>query len=591
MPIALLPENVSNQIAAGEVIERPANVVKELMENSLDAEATSIEVQFRSGGNSLIQVSDNGKGMDEEDALLCFKRHATSKLTTIDDLQTLHSFGFRGEAIPSIASVSKMTLKTKLASNALGTCVETEDGKTFKSVPCACPKGTRFTVEQLFFNVPVRRKFLKSEATEGAHIVNSVRLYAAAYPNVQFTLKQDDRVVFSVQPCENIYQRIAHLWVKRSFKSWLKIDDIYENFQMEGWICPPGEGYASRQELYIFLNQRPIVCSFLFNTLRDCYHGYLPARTYPSGFLFLKIPGSDFDINVHPSKREVRFKNEQKLRQWVANVVGQALTSVRIQPLGIQHTEKIPNFTFQSKETTLKPWVSDESKITKVHADIKLENFSTEKPIVDTVVEKDVRQVSKDSLQQKTQLKPHLQFFALWKNRYAFFNEPPYLLVFDCVGAQKRIQYERILQLLEKNNVGPLQNMLFPHTFTLNPIDAVCLSESIDCLKLRKICTIISKTAQQFELHALPQWVPLEQIDIFINHLIQSLLQYGQSQSLTHLFEPFLRKISQVYAPQVVLNEAQVQHLQAQLSLCQNPISDPEGNRLWKQFSESDLLR
>ena len=178
MTIALLPENVANQIAAGEVIERPANVVKELLENSLDAGATSIEVQFRSGGNSLIQVSDNGKGMDEKDALLCFKRHATSKLGSIEDLQTLHSFGFRGEALPSIASVSKVTLKTKLASDTLGTQVETEDGKTFKTSPCACSNGTTFTVEQLFFNVPVRRKFLKSEATESAHIVNAIRCEA-----------------------------------------------------------------------------------------------------------------------------------------------------------------------------------------------------------------------------------------------------------------------------------------------------------------------------------------------------------------------------------------------------------------------------
>ena len=589
MTIALLPENVANQIAAGEVIERPANVVKELLENSLDAGATSIEVQFRSGGNSLIQVSDNGKGMDEKDALLCFKRHATSKLGSIEDLQTLHSFGFRGEALPSIASVSKVTLKTKLASDTLGTQVETEDGKTFKTSPCACPNGTTFTVEQLFFNVPVRRKFLKSEATESAHIVNAVRLYATAYPHVQFTLKQDNRTLFSVQACTSASQRIADLWPKRPFKSWLSIDDACEPIEIKGWICPPGEGYASSQELYVFLNQRPIACTFLLNTLRDCYRGYLPAKTYPSGFLFLTLPGTEFDINVHPSKREVRFKNEQKLRQLIANAVTQKLASVRIQPLGIQHADPFPSFNFKSHDVELKHWICD--KTPALQPEIKREKlpekpFNSPIPSFKNIEPKIEEQPSKAPIPKTV-----LQFFALWKQRYAFFNEPPYLLILDCAGAQKRIQYERVLHMLGKNDVGPLQNVLFPHTFTLNQVDAACLSESIDYLNLRKICSIKPKASQQFELHALPQWVPLEQIDVFINHLVQSLSQYGQSQSLTHLFEPFLHKLSKVQKVEPVANEEQVRLLQEQLAHCQNPITDPEGHKLWKQLSESDLLR
>lgn len=589
MSIALLPENVSNQIAAGEVIERPANVVKELLENSLDAGATSVEVQFRSGGNSLIQVGDNGMGMDEKDALLCFKRHATSKLESIDDLQTLHSFGFRGEALPSIASVSKVTLRTKPASCDLGTQVETEDGNVFKSAPCACPNGTTFTVEQLFFNVPVRRKFLKSEATESAHIVNCVRLYAAAYPKVQFTLKQDGRIIFSVPSCETISQRIADLWPKRPCKSWLDVDSQCDNIEVKGWICPPGEGYASSQELYVFLNQRPIACTFLLNTLRDCYRGYLPAKTYPSGFLFLNVPGTDFDINVHPSKREVRFKNEQKLRQFIANTVMQRLEAVRIQPLGIQHADPLPSLVFKSHDAELKHWVCDKTpefdiKPNVEHSPIRVTNscVSASKAVVQDVQDSPVRDIPK---------KPSLQFFALWKNRYAFFNESPYLLVLDCAGAQKRIQYERIVRMLEKNDVGPLQNVLFPYVFTLNQVDAACLTESMDYLTLRKICSVKSKTLQQFELCALPQWVPLKQMDVFINHLIQSLQQYGQNQSLLHLFEPFLHKLSRVYTPDPVFNEEQVSLLQEHLSLCQNSITDPEGHKLWKQFSESDLLR
>ena len=593
MSIALLPENVANQIAAGEVIERPANVVKELLENSLDAGATAIEVQFRSGGNALIQVSDNGKGMDTTDALLCFKRHATSKLGSIDDLQTLHSFGFRGEALPSIASISKVTLRTKMASCDLGTQVETEDGKTFKTAPCACLNGTTFTVEQLFFNVPVRRKFLKSEATESAHIIHCVRLYAAAYPNVQFTLKQDGRTVFSVQACDEISQRITDLWPKRPCKSWLDIDDACDSMEIKGWICPPGEGYASSQELYIFLNQRPIACTFLLNTLRDCYRGYLPAKTYPSGFLFLTLPGTDFDINVHPCKREVRFKNEQMLRQWIGNAVTQRLESIRTQPLGIQHTDPFPALTFKSHDTEWEHWVCDKTPELKIATNVVNCPSAPRMPTASAGIFYPPEETANQNVSDGPMKSPerHLQFFALWKQRYAFFNEPPHLLILDCAGAQKRIQYERIVGMLEKNDVGPLQNILFPHTFTLNQIDAACLMESIDYLMLRKICSLKSKSAQQFELHALPQWVPLEQMDEFIHHLLQSLLQYGQSQSLLHFFEPFLHKLSQLYVATPVLNETQAQLLQEQLRHCQNPITDPEGHKLWKQFSESDLLR
>ena len=245
--VRVLSEIVANQIAAGEVIERPANVVKELLENSLDAGAKHIYIQFFNGGLPLIHVSDDGCGMDEDDAQLCFKRHATGKLTHIDDLQTLTSFGFRGEALPSIASVAEVTLRTRRAENELGCEVKISTTASTTCTPCACPVGTDITVERLFYNVPVRRKFLKSEATESAHITHCVRLYALAYPQVYFELKQDGRSIFTSPQSETLSDRINALWTKRDPLQWLPLQTSQGTWKLSGVISPPRFGQATAQ--------------------------------------------------------------------------------------------------------------------------------------------------------------------------------------------------------------------------------------------------------------------------------------------------------------------------------------------------------
>lgn len=600
MGIIVLPENVANQIAAGEVIERPANVVKELLENSLDAQATCIDIQFRNGGNSFIQISDNGKGMNSEDAELCFKRHATSKLKKIDDLQTIHSFGFRGEALPSIASVAKITLQTKTETDVLGIKIETNDGITLKKSPCTCAKGTTFTIEQLFYNVPVRRKFLKSEATESAHIVNCVRLYAIAYPEVHFTLKQDGRQIFSSPQCTTLEDRIVELWPKRPCKSWIKLNEAEASMQLSGIICPPGEGYANSQEIYVFLNHRPIANTFLLGALRECYRNYLPAKTYPSVFLFIEIPETDVDINVHPTKREVRFKYETKLRYFIAESIRKHLENIQNQPLGIQHNSITTPFSF--KDITVKADVNE--WLAKVPVVEKCNDFSlsdTHKTFLSNSVS-DLNPIPLSENNQSTErmvdteqkTKPaeiNLQFFALWQQRYAFFDEAPYLLVLDCSGAQKRIWYERILSDLKQVEIGPLQCTLFPYEFSLDNLQAACLQESMDYLNFRKICVMEMLQPNRFSLKALPQWVPLEEAQLFVEQLIESIMQHGQNQSLEVLLTPLLHKLLKKRAFDPIENKEQVYHLYDELRKCSNYITDPAGNKLWKRLTGQDLFK
>lgn len=601
MGIIVLPENVANQIAAGEVIERPANVVKELLENSLDAQATCIDIQFRNGGSSFIQISDNGKGMNPEDAELCFKRHATSKLEKIDDLQTIHSFGFRGEALPSIASIAKITLKTKTESDVLGIKIETNDGITLKKSPCTCATGTMFTINQLFYNVPVRRKFLKSEVTENAHIVNCVRLYAVAYPEVHFTLKQDDRLIFSSPQCTNLEDRIAELWPKRPCKTWIRLNEEEEDaMKLSGIICPPGEGHASSQEIHVFLNHRPIANTFLLGALRECYRSYLPVKTYPSAFLFIEIPERDVDINVHPTKREVRFKYEAKLRHFITECVRKNLESIQTQPLGIQHNSIITPFSF--KEAAVKSGVNEwlakvplvekckDFSLSDTHSAFLPESVNSFKP-VPLSAEKQPTGIMVESEQNPKSTEGNLQFFALWQQRYAFFDEAPYLLVLDCMGAQKRIWYERILSELKQSEIGPLQCILFPHEFSLDNLQAACLQESMDYLVFRKICVIEMPQPNHFLLKALPQWVPMEEAQLFVEQLIESITQRGQNQSLEILLTPLLHKLLKKRTFDPIENEEKVHHLYNELKKCCHYITDPEGNKLWQRLTGQDLFK
>lgn len=628
MGIEVLPENVSNQIAAGEVIERPVNVVKELIENSLDGQATRIEVQFRSGGSSFIRVNDNGVGMNTKEASLCFKRHATSKLKRFEDLQNLHSFGFRGEALPSIASVAKVTLITRSIDQELGTRVVINGGIEETKTPFASPVGTSFTIEQLFYNVPVRRKFLKSEATEAAHIVSLVRLYAIAYPQVHFSIKQEDRLVFSSPQCTCLKDRISELWTKKQYNTWLDLSETDGRYQISGLICPPGEGYLTSHEVFTFLNKRLIASTFLLGTLRDCYRTYLPPKTYPSAFLFLQIPENEIDVNVHPTKREVRFRNEFKVRQFIQTAIKRNLENIKNQPLGIAHVSPFQNLSWPAKNTygsTLSTFTPSPSQVAKL-SDFITPEAQTVPPTFPASTEtmpssssgsisltdftRSFKNETASPLPQSTSLHTactspicekfeasskddafHLKFFTLWQNQYAFFSEAGSLLILDCKGAQQRIWYEQVLKLLKEEYKAVLQTLLFPHPFKLDVEKAAYLSEAVDYLNFRNICKIQEQADCQFILQAIPQWIPVEEIDLFIEQLTASLMQQGQNQTLEQLFEPLLIKLAFRRSFVPVESQLQVEKLHQTLSLCKNYITDPQGNPLWKRLSLPDFFK
>ena len=321
MPIRILPPDISNKIAAGEVVERPASVVKELVENAIDAESTNINIEIRAGGKRLISVSDNGAGMSREDALIAIERHATSKISIVEDLETIQTFGFRGEALPSIASVSQFELLTRTPDAVEGTKITVEGGVVRPVQASGCSPGTHITVNNLFYNVPARLKFLKTDATELNHITNQVMWAALANPQTQCSLSHNNRSLIDVRACESYLERIRLLYGKEFAENLIEFDADLPNLHLRCFIGKPDFTKANRNYQLFFLNRRPIRSKVLGAALNEAMRSMVPKDRYVVAFLFLTMSGQHVDVNVHPAKIEVRFQNERSLYSGVVRLL------------------------------------------------------------------------------------------------------------------------------------------------------------------------------------------------------------------------------------------------------------------------------
>ena len=323
--IRLLPEHVANQIAAGEVVERPASVVKELVENSLDAEARRITVTIKAGGRSAVVVADDGFGMGRDDALLALESHATSKISKAEDLSSIRSLGFRGEAVPSIAAVSRFTLTTRERGALSGTQIEIAGGKILSVTDVGTAEGTSVEVRNLFFNLPARRKFLRSESTETSHIEHIVTLCALAHPPVAFRLIVDEREKFNLAPANELSHRLRELYGNQLVDQLVPVDWQRGDIRVTGFIGKPGISRSDRSQQHAFVNGRPVESKGINYALLEGYHTALMKSRYPVTFLFVEIDPELVDVNIHPAKREVRFHDEYAVRQTVVEAVRKAL--------------------------------------------------------------------------------------------------------------------------------------------------------------------------------------------------------------------------------------------------------------------------
>jgi DNA mismatch repair protein MutL len=330
--IQLLPDHVANQIAAGEVVQRPASVVKELVENAVDANATEIKLIIKDAGKTLIQVIDNGKGMNVTDARLCFERHATSKIRHAEDLFALHTKGFRGEALASIAAVAHVELKTKQDQEELGTHIIIEGSKFVSQEVAVLPKGTSFLVKNLFFNIPARRNFLKSDNVELKHIIDEFERVALAHPAIHFVLISNGAEIFNL-PSSNYRQRIVNIFGGKTNEKLVPVNEETEIITISGFVGKPEFAKKNRSEQFFLVNDRFIKSSFLHHAVMSAYEGLLKDANQPSYFLYLQVPTHTIDINIHPTKTEVKFDDEQALYAILRSAVKHSLGMFNVAPV------------------------------------------------------------------------------------------------------------------------------------------------------------------------------------------------------------------------------------------------------------------
>jgi len=495
--IHLLPDSIANQIAAGEVVQRPASVVKELLENSLDAGATEVTLIVKDAGKALIQVIDDGKGMSETDARMSFERHATSKIRTSEDLFSIKTMGFRGEALASIAAVAQVELKTRREDDDLGTVIQI-DGSMFKGQHHdACRKGTAIQVKNLFFNVPARRNFLKGNPVELRHILEEFQRIALAWPDVTFSMYQEDEEIYNLKPGK-LSQRIVGLFGKNYKEQLIPCQEETDSLKLHGYIGKAENAKKSRGEQFFYVNNRFIKSAYLNHAVVSAFDMLIPDGSFPFFVLFIDIDPVHIDVNVHPTKTEIKFDDERNIYAQLKSAVRKALGSYHVTPSLDFGTDTNFNF-FQSKIGSsgsltrqerdygqFKGLESDSSKNLKNWEQLYAGALKTETlaaRVINEQAEKgDPLAVTMQSAANSDGIselaKATDQQVSVFQVQMSYIATPVKsgLMIIDQQAAHERICYERFLDLLH-NNTGTSQQLLFPETVELNPADLSLVME------------------------------------------------------------------------------------------------------------------
>lgn len=474
--IRLLPEAIANQIAAGEVVQRPASAVKELLENAIDAGADQIKLVIKDAGKSLIQVIDNGCGMSASDARLCLQRHATSKISRAEDLFAIRTMGFRGEAMASIAAIAQVEIRTRRHEDELGTVLEVAGSELIKQEADATPAGTSVTVKNLFYNIPARRNFLKSDAVEIRHIVDEFQRVALAHPELFFTMHQDGNEIYHLPP-GTLKQRIIHVFGKHYNERLVPIEEETSIINLKGFVGKPQYAKKSRGEQFFFVNKRFVKDAYLHHAILKAYQDVLPDDTYPLYILFIDIDPARIDINVHPTKTEIKYEDDKSIYAIIRSAVKRSLGQYNITPS--LDFDQDGNFT-----QLIQPKALDEITPPTVNFNPDFNPFKTPNKAQDwsqlyEVTQRvDSRQLDmEESLgveEQEEQATPN-KLFQLHRTFILSQIHSGFMLI-DQQAAHERILYEQFLAQLESRQ-GMSQQSLFPQTIELDPGDAALLQE------------------------------------------------------------------------------------------------------------------
>ncbi|MEM9479274.1 MAG: DNA mismatch repair endonuclease MutL [Verrucomicrobiota bacterium] len=588
-----MPDSLISQVAAGEVVERPASVVKELMENSLDAGASQIDVHVQKGGIAMIRVIDDGKGMSREDALLSIERHATSKLRAKEDLETVGTFGFRGEALPSIASVSRFRLATRQHDDLSGTEIQIEGGKLIDVRDAGDAPGTVVEIRSLFFNMPARRKFLRAESTEFSHVEQQVRLHAAAHPKVGFTFRHGDRVVFQLANGQSLEERLAALAGNDVFERLLKVESAeLDAVEVSGWISPAGFGKGTKSLQYIFINGRPVDAAAVNIPVREVYRRLLPPGQHPVLFLFLSIDPLEIDVNVHPAKREVRFRNQRAVQNALSRAFIDALQK------GVTRSETPPITSSAAADPVELPGQKEDSTVAKSAATPSAVIDLPEAPRAAKVssaflpsarAEQELEMELEDDAEPSTAIRSAEKFRIVGQieGGYVLLESDEGLVLMHQRAAHERVLFEQARREIEKSGSAATQKLLFPATIDLSPVDFDLVVRNGSTLQ-RIGLGVETFGSNTVKIDAVPALADVVEPESLLQDLLGRMNESGSRVTDDQLIALVCKNA--VHSKQAISNE-ETEALVEDLLACEMPYCDASGRPTLIQYSRQELAR
>ncbi|MGX5818237.1 DNA mismatch repair endonuclease MutL [Chitinophaga lutea] len=605
--INLLPDNIANQIAAGEVIQRPASAVKELLENAVDAGATEIQLFIRDAGKELVQVIDNGNGMSETDARMCFERHATSKIQSIDDLFHIRTMGFRGEALASIAAVSKVELKTRMPSSEVGTFIEIDNSVIKHQEPCQAAVGTSIAMKNLFFNVPARRNFLKSNAAEMRHIVDEFIRVALAFPHLQFSLNSNGQQMFHLER-GSLKQRIVSILGQHYNAKLVTVKESTDYMNIHGFVGKPETAKKTRGDQFFFVNNRFIKSSYLNHAVMNAFAELIPTDSFPLYVLFIDLDPAHVDINVHPTKQEIKFDDERILYAFVQSAIKHALAQFSVTPAldfeldpGIQQLDALTQpFTEQKKEqstgTSIYKTFTHANQAHVIDRSSNLPHWkelygpaptrqpeplpSPEAPVAaSSVIDERWQEPSTD---HKAPVQVHQQYI-LSQIKSGF-------ILIDQKAAHERILYERYNRALAEKPMATQQS-LFPQTLELPPADAIIISEMLP--DLQALGYDLEPFGQHtFVVRGTPADIQSGNEQASIEGLLEQFKHFSNELKLSRR-ERLVRSMARNSAIPAgkALAPREMQNIIDELFACATPNVSPGGRFTFISFKTNDLER
>jgi DNA mismatch repair protein MutL len=584
--IRVLSDILASQVAAGEVVERPASVVKELVENSIDAGAGEIRVDIDQGGVALIRVTDDGCGMSREDAMLSLERHATSKLRTVGDLAEIRTLGFRGEAVPSIASVSRFRMVTRERDAVAGTELVVEGGKLRDVREAGCAPGTVIEARSLFFNMPARRKFLRAESTESAHIEHQLRLHALAAPSVRFRLRRDDREVFDLPPAARAVERVRQLVGTQLAQELIALPRVLGNgVSVEGFVLPAAHARKGRRHQCVFLNGRPVEDVVISRGLTEGFRGAVAEGLHPAAWLWIELEPSLVDVNVHPAKREVRFHRPVEVREAIAESVREGLreSQTAATPLVAASKFSAPMFQSSAAVTREVPFTAP----APLNVLTREEQTMIDDLLASTQSDESGHAALEPAMAASGPAAERFRLLGLLQRRFVLMESDDGLVLFDPKAARERILYEGMMQ---HRDVGvPVQHLLVPVLLDLDPRDMDLILRERVSLASAGI-EIEEFGGNTVQVRSLPEGLGVNDSLGFVRELLDELL-HGPVQGGKFAFERLAKLLARRASLLVSPSLEEARHLLDELFRCELPYCAADGRPTMIEFGMRELER